>query len=72
MSPIYDPNPSNPVQLKYCDWYLEESKKCEETLSHMRNILGTFAIETNTTYHKLEGYLMGVRAMYRKFEEIPK
>lgn len=60
------------AQLNYCAWYLEEEKKTEDAINHIRNVRGTFETDRNVTYHWLEGYLAGLKRMYRKFEDGPK
>lgn len=52
-----------------CSWYLAEEKRTENTLNHLRNMLGTFLAEKSTMYHFMEGYLWGIKAMWRKIEE---
>lgn len=59
------------VQLDPTGWFLEEEKKTEEAINHLRNVLGTYECETNTTYARLEGYLSGIKAMHRKFDDVP-
>lgn len=61
----------NQATLGSCGWFLEETDKTEKLLNHMRNTLGTFQTERSTTYSWFEGYLAGVRSMYRKTEENP-
>lgn len=58
-------------QLNPAGWFLEEERATERALNHMRHVFGTFQTEKNTTYSFMEGYQAGLRAMYRKFEEMP-
>ncbi len=59
------------VKLDFTGWYLEEEKKTEATLAHMRLVLGTFEFDQNTTCAELTGYLKGLKALYRKWEDQP-
>ncbi len=56
-------------QLNACSWFLEQEKKTEALLNHMRHVMGTFETNQNTTLSFLEGYLSGIKMMRRKFED---
>lgn len=57
------------VQLNAANWFIEEQHKTEDAINHIRKILGTYAAKENLTVQYLEGYLSGVRVMYRILEE---
>lgn len=57
------------AKLKMPNWFLEECDKTEKALNHMRRVLGTFNTDRNVTYAYLEGYLSGIKSMYRRVEE---
>lgn len=59
------------AKLNMPNWFLEESDKTERTLNFMRHTLGTFNTERNVTYAWFEGYLAGLKSMYRRVEEGP-
>lgn len=59
------------MQLNPCGWFLEQEKKTEQLLNHMRHTRGTFHTEKDVSYAFYEGYLAGLKSMYRKFEEMP-
>lgn len=59
------------AKLSQPNWFLNETDRCERTLNHMRSIFGTFRTERDTTYAFIEGYLAGIKSMYRRVEEGP-
>lgn len=58
-----------PVKLTPYAWILEEEKRAEKTLEHMRSVFGSFKCETNPTYAYFEGYLSAIRTIIRKMDE---
>lgn len=59
------------VQLNLCAWFLEEEKKTEACINQMRRILGTFITDRDHTFGFIEGYLAGIKTMYREYENLP-
>ena len=60
---------SDAVQLNSTGWFIEEERKTEDAINHIRNVLGTFKCEQDPAYHFLIGYLNGLKRMYAKFED---
>jgi hypothetical protein len=57
------------MQLNASGWFIEQEKKTEELLNHMRHTRGTFHTDSCKTFAWYEGYKAGITAMYRKFED---
>lgn len=60
---------SKQAKLNCCAWFLEEERRAEAALSFLRQALGTYETDRNTTYAFVDGYLSGIRRMYRRSEE---